>query len=390
MRFTADPLAAQNMAVLASVDWDGGLNWVRALNAHRQIDRDQFSVFRHIARLSDGSIVAVGSCYQGNLNGMVRCNDQMTPLYVRLNERGGLDAIATDDTIGTTDDADYRFAGELGSSVLGYRVTIVLNSPLGALGSFDSDGGFTPRVTFASAYGAVSQQACKITRDRAYCAIGESAPFSSGSCSLPTGAPNRGDAIVVELDAELRCANSSRIENGGVNIGGPSTATDGGILLYGISGPSHFGGGLQTAANESWVAAWSAGAFSRVGLNTQFRVGPTLATQVEELSSAVIVQTLSLQYVGFPNLLYGTRHSESGVIFTLLDRSDLSTPIGEFVINDDNVAPMTTIESTQFFVIADKLAVLVTGVNVRFGTRQLSSDGVRRSHLIILRHLDGR
>jgi hypothetical protein len=104
----------------------------------------------------------------------------------------------------------------------------------------------------------------------------------------------------------------------------------------------------------------------------------------------VIVQTLSLQYVGFPNLLYGTRHSESGVIFTLLDRSDLSTPIGEFVINDDNVAPMTTIESTQFFVIADKLAVLVTGVNVRFGTRQLSSDGVRRSHLIILRHLDGR
>jgi hypothetical protein len=36
------------------------------------------------------------------------------------------------------------------------------------------------------------------------------------------------------------------------------------------------------------------------------------------------------------------------------------------------------------------LAVLVTGVNVRFGTRQLSSDGGRRSHLIVLRHLDGR
>ena len=371
--------AAPFMGAVVAFEWDGGVRWVRALNAHAAADTNQDPHFRSIARQPNGDVVVVGSCAQGRLNGMATCAARSSPLVIRINSAGGLESVVTHDTI---TGAEYAVVIQLPSSLVSY-LNPGLDPQQGLLGVLSVDGGFEPRVVLPSPGSTLFRPICSAGQQRLFCVFDEDSPVTVDACALPAGGL---DTTFFEFDDELRCLRAARMDNAGGRVGGPSTARDGGVFVFGLSGPATFGPGLQTTATGAWLAGWDNG-FTRVGLYPQASLGG-LPLYSEEIGAGILTQTKVTPYVGFPERLYGESIADGSIVFTFVDRADLASPLLRFAFEDDNHPLMLTIESTRFFVVGDALAVFVTGTNVRFGTRRLSSDGIRKSHLVVLKVSD--
>jgi hypothetical protein len=196
------------------------------------------------------------------------------------------------------------------------------------------------------------------------------------------------DPVLVEFDRELNCQSGLRIANASYNIAGlsacdPST----GCLVYGVSAPADFGSGISTLQPSAWIAEWTSSGITRVGENFPIAVAGQGVTpvQVERVGQGALLQTLFSISPGGRVDLFGRTYTTSAVGFTFVDTADLRTPTRHWTFTDSASPPMALIEASRFQVYGDKVVVLVSGVNVRFGSTLLSNDNRRHVHVVALK-----
>ncbi|MBL8916160.1 MAG: hypothetical protein JNM17_36000 [Archangium sp.] len=385
MSFAVSNQAAPEMAFATEVHWDAGSKWVRAFNGHQLADRSQQPAFRTVLRRSSGEIFVAGSCMQGRLNGVVNCDDNSTPIVIRFDPSGTLASFIA----GPEVNARFSDAFDLSGRLYAFRgIGSFFGGDSAAIVEFQSDGGISTVLPLPAMY-AFEPGLCSPTPFGLRCILNTPESLLIDDCMV--AADSLVSGVLVEFDASLRCAAARRLFGTGEIISNLSNfPVDGGAMwFFGRSGPADFGNGLTTTVAGMWVAQWAPGALAGVQsieLDTNVTNGTvTRAIQMERVGELLAAQTTVVGSPGFPTMLWGSSISRPVVDLSFFGRSDPLRPVRRWQFTDANGPPMQLVDATRFFVANGKLAILVTGTNVRFGPTQLANDGRRKTHLVVLR-----
>lgn len=390
--YATRPAASPTFPVLLETAWDGGIRWVIPLNEHDAADLNPLPSFESVARADDGDLYFGGNCYQGNVNGAVHCNGRPTPLIARVRS-GRLTALATDPTFGTSSinfdsDATIIDITSLAGRMIGFRGVGAYGTVSGGLGFIEEDAGFTPVFTLPRVphIGIPTPHRCVASGATLRCVFNYREPLMLDDCILPGGGPVLDDPVFLEFDSSLRCRRGLRVYGAGGQIAGVSSSdADGGLLVFGLGGPADFGNGVTTQPG-TWLAEWVGSVVARAASvpAASSGGGGYSLVQAERGLESILLQFLVTPPGGGVTTFYGRAHTVPTVSITFLDPTDLRSPVRRWEFTDSSRVPDETIKTTRLHRVGDKIAIMVTGVNVHLGPIALSSDNRRRAHLLVL------
>ncbi len=376
----AAPANADQIFVFAvSVDWLGRTAWVRAFNDYQQIDGNQNAEFEQIIR-TDAGVLLGGSCAGGGrFDGLIDCGT-LSLLTLSLDSIGRVQGVRADVVPGTFSSAFAGPFAHLQNRIVATQFVLPVRS--GTLGFVESgDAGFGPVFTLPGLGADIFQTECVPTAQQTLlCILRREGAFTLDLCTVPAGAPNRNEPVMLEFDGELRCVRGRRLSGGNVlQIGGLSSVSpDGSILFHGANTPMlDLGDGQSVMVAGSFVAEWCNGVVTRLAHQPAVVTGPV---QVERWKDGVIAENTFIpgsDVRGKPATTYG-------VELTFL-ADDWITPVRRWRFDDLQMSTSSTMASTRFYVEGDRVAIVLEGVDARFAGQPLATTGRRMVHMVVLK-----
>lgn len=388
--------ASPEFGVIAAFDWDGGTRWITPMNGHRLSDGQSLPRFDSLLRAGDGDVLVSGACRGGGrLNGTTPCGVYDTPIVARIDSTGGLKALSVQPEFGQSaqNQATLTDLIELGSEVFSFRgVGLFAGLSSGSIGLLNTwDGGYAPgfsMVGLPTDFLPLRRRCTARSEGGLVCSLHHTEAFQLDACTVPGSAGSGLDPVILEFDQQLSCVRSCRLKGPGLWASGVSRFdSDGGLLIGGVGAAVDFCGGPSTAGSSAWVARWSGGRIDLVGESpSSFGGGAGLRfNHVERVGDAVVVQADIAAPSGATPELYGRTYTGWVMPLVFLDPNDLKTPLRRWEFRAMDVMNGSSLISSRIAVMQDRIAVWVTGVDVKFGDRFLSRDGRAHSHLVVLR-----
>lgn len=373
------PLADLNLQLFVAVDWDAGTQWVLPFTSHKEQDGVQSGHYTNISRTDGGGAFVVGSCRRGRLNGLADCSGTTTPVWAVISSTGQLTSLETD--LSSAYQANHEFAElhEFGGRTIALRTE---DSSFVELGPFAGvDGGIEVAVRLPSARVVAGTQACDSSGPTLKCTFATYAALHLDDCVLDAGQFD--GTTLLEFDQNLRCRWAQRLV-GASATSGLSRSDDGGTLIAGFSTGTDFGNGLSIQPSSTWVAAWGSSGVERLSASpaTSFYWGGPL--HVERVGNEALVETMIADFPNHSQVLYGRTYFAQALALTFLTTGASLSPVREWVFTQTTLPNTPALEATRFTLVGDKLVLLVTGTDVKLGDLELSKDGKRRMHLIVL------
>lgn len=395
--YDVDPMAAPEFGVIAEFNWDGGTNWVVALNHHDRSHLTPLLWFHGLLRNPyTEEVLASGWCRTGQVDGQIQCNSNETPLLLGIND-GGLDWAIADRRFGTDNGnrAVIRDLMAYDGGIIGFRgVGAFFGETTGALGRVDRqlDGGFTPVFGQPKLYSQFelfpNRLDCTPIGEGLRCSFVSLQSFSVDGCVVPplSGAT---PMLLMDFSPQLQCLRARRITGENRYITSPSAPNSAGKnYIAGLTnGIANITDTISVGPSVSWLAEWGPTDIERVSsFSASYPPPATLASesqiQVDLHDDSIIILSALLGDRGDVHY-WGRTVPAPCILLAFIASDDLSTPTRHlgFCSNDSNRHYMTT---SRFFVIGDKLVIFVTGTTLRFGDTPLFTSPGVQSHLVVL------